>query len=412
MPRIPFLSYLPILLLSVLVSSAIVGCGAPKPIQDEHKVFFPEPPAPPRLQFLHSYTGSKDITDAASSFDTFLAGREEAGRELIKPFGVTIDNNKIYVCDTQASVMVFDLTNRSYHQLEGARGLGKVVQPLNISKDIEGHKFVADPIRGEVLMFDKDDNYMKSFGLSGQWKPLDAVAHEGLLYAVDGKNHNIAVFDIETAKKIRTMGSSAKDVENKEQLGTPTNIAVGPDGLLYITDAGRFKVVIYDRDGHQRGTIGRAGVNLGHFARPRGIAIDSQGLVYVADAAFENVQVFRSDGQLLFFFGGSGSTPGTLTLPAAIAIDYDNVEYFQQYADPNFEIEYLVLVVSQFGDQLVNVYGFGRERGRTYPTDEEVVEQAEETFKEWQIKEGVVPEEEEEEEEETENEEMTPKEEE
>ncbi|MFZ5997484.1 MAG: hypothetical protein ACOYW7_08355, partial [Nitrospirota bacterium] len=53
-------------------------------------------------------------------------------------------------------------------------------------------------------------------------------------------------------------------------------------------------------------------------------------------------------------------------------IDYDNVRYFQKYADPNFTIEYLILVTSQFGDRMVNVYGFGKERGRRYPTDEEL----------------------------------------
>ena len=44
------------------------------------------------------------------------------------------------------------------------------------------------------------------------------------------------------------------------------------------------------------------------------------------------------------------------------------------YAAPEFEIEYLVLVTSQFGDRMVSVYGFGHERGKHYPTEEELQE--------------------------------------
>ncbi len=139
-----------------------------------------------------------------------------------------------------------------------------------------------------------------------------------------------------------------------------------------------------DRDGHELSTIGMSGVNLGHFARPRGVAVDKNGLVYVADAAFENVQIFRKDGQLLLAFGGSGTLPGNLYLPAGVSIDYDNVKYFQKYADPKFKIEYLIIVTSQFGDRLINIYGFGTEEGRAYPTEKELTEKAKEKILKWQ----------------------------
>ena len=42
-----------------------------------------------------------------------------------------------------------------------------------------------------------------------------------------------------------------------------------------------------------------------------------------------------------------------------VKIDYDNVGYFRRYAAPGFEIEYLVMVASQFGLNKVAVFGFG-----------------------------------------------------
>lgn len=371
------------LLLALLLGAATLnGCATtPKPVDKEEAVFFPDPPAAPRLQFLRSFTTSDDLEPGANAFDSFLTGDANKGYHLVKPYGVAIKDGNLYVCDSQATVVVFDLKNKKFHTMEGAKGLGKVVQPLNITPDAQGNKFVTDPVRGEVLMYDSKDFYVKSFGVPGQWKPVDAVAYDGLLYVVDAMEKEIKVFDIASGEKIRSFGRNNKPEEN---LGLPTGITIGADELLYISDSGRFQIVVYDRDGHQRSAIGRPGANLGHFARPRGVATDREGRVFAVDAAFENVQIFRNDGQLLLFFGGSGTGPGKLFLPADVFIDYDNIEYFRKDADPNFDIEYLVFVTSQFGQRLVNVYGFGKEKGRTYPSEEELVEKAEQKLKQWQ----------------------------
>lgn len=370
-----------LLFLLMAFAMSITGCvTTPTPVKNDESVFFPDPPAAPRIQFLRSFTSSDDIMEEGSAFDSFLTGSADQGYHLIKPYGVAIDDGKLYVADSQVTMVVFDVKNKKFHQMAGAKGLGKVVQPLNIAMDDKRNRFVADPVRGEVLMYDKNDFYIKSFGLAGQWKPVDAVPYEGLLYVVDSKGREIKVFDIESTEKIRTFGRNNKPEEN---LGLPTGITIGPDGMLYISDTGRFQIVVYDRDGHERGAIGRPGANLGHFARPRGVAVDREGRVFAVDGAFENVQVFRNDGQLLLFFGGSGTGPGNLFLPADVFIDYDNIEHFQEYAAPNFDIEFLVIVSSQFGKRLINVYGFGKEQGRTYPSEEEMLEKAEEKLKKW-----------------------------
>jgi hypothetical protein len=133
--------------------------------------------------------------------------------------------------------------------------------------------------------------------------------------------------------------------------------------------------VRFDTEGRFKGTIGRAGDNLGHFARPKGLAVDRQDRLYVVDASFSNVQVFNGDGRLLMYFGGSGAAPGHLLLPAKVTIDYDGLPYFAQYVRPEFEAEYLIFVTSQFGDRRVNVFAYGREKGKAYPSDEELLQQ-------------------------------------
>ena len=62
------------------------------------------------------------------------------------------------------------------------------------------------------------------------------------------------------------------------------------------------------------------------------------------------------------FFGGPGQGPGELSLPAQVVVDYDNVDYFRDFAAADFEIEYLILVSSQYGPRKVNVFAFGEPR--------------------------------------------------
>lgn len=355
-----------------LIFILITGCSETIKDTKGPLVFFPEPPDPPRIQFLTSFTGARDIEPPKSAFERFITGEKDDVRRLDKPYGVAIHDGRIYVCDTNAGVIIFDLKNRRYEFLKGAIGQGKLIQPVNISIDEKGNKYVTDPLRKQVVVFDRNDLYVRSYGIIEDWKPVDAVPFGDELYVADIKNGEIKVLDILTGEINRTFGRKG---DPTEWLDRPTNLVFDKEGILYVSDAGRFQIVKFDRDGHLKGTIGRLGVNLGHFARPRGVAVDREGRVFVVDAAFFNVQVFNRDGFLLMFFGGGGTAPGKLVLPAEVVVDYDNIDYFRQYAAPDFELEYVVIVTSQFGDRMVNVYGFGKQKGLKYLTDQELLEQ-------------------------------------
>ena len=113
----------------------------------------------------------------------------------------------------------------------------------------------------------------------------------------------------------------------------------------------------YTLDGEYIDSIGSRGDGLGQFAKLKGIAVDSESNIYAVDASFDNVQMFNNEGKLLMAFGGHYEGPGGLIIPAKVMIDYDNLQYFQKYVDPAFDLKYLIFVTSQYGPDLINVYG-------------------------------------------------------
>ena len=344
--------------------------------KQEAPTLFPPAPELPRIQYLTFYSGLKDIEEQ-SSFNRFVVG-EQQDVKLDKPYGVAMHDGRIYVCDTNATVVVFDLKAKTFRPLKGSTGPGKLIQPININIDRNGIKYVADPARGQIVAFDQNDDYLNAYGEPGAWRPVDAVPFEDRLYVADVANGLVKVFDLTTGDMLKVIGDKG---EPSERIDRPTNLAFDAEGYLYVTDAGRFQVVKFDRDGHFKIAFGKPGDTPGHFARPKGIALDREGRLYAVDASFNNVQIFNHEGRPLMFFGGSGDKPGSFLLPAKVVLDYDNLPYFQKYALPNFQIEYVILVTSQFGPRLVNVLAYGQERGKKYPTDAELLNQIEERRK-------------------------------
>jgi DNA-binding beta-propeller fold protein YncE len=146
------------------------------------------------------------------------------------------------------------------------------------------------------------------------------------------------------------------------QLFHPTNLSIAPDGSVYVTDTTNFRVQQFSADGEFIRVIGAQGMSYGTFSRPKGVALDRDENLYVVDAAFQNVQILGPDAYPLMAFGNAGSERWSINLPTVVKIDYDNVEYFQEYVAPGFDIQYLVLVASQYGLNKVVVFGFGEIR--------------------------------------------------
>jgi streptogramin lyase len=247
-------------------------------------------------------------------------------------------------------------------------GAGRMQRPINVSIDSDGSKYVTDTARNQILVYDRNDSFQVAFGAKDEFKPVDVAIVGDRLYVADIEHHVVQVLDKRSGKVLFKFGRFEDD--QTKSLHQPTNLAVGRDGDIYVVETGNFRVARFTADGKFVRHYGEAGQAAGQFARPKGIAMDRAGRMYVGDAAFQNVQIFDSEGRILMSFGQAVGKAQGLNLPAGVAIDYDNVDYFRSLADPKFGIEYLILVVSQFGPNQVDVYGFGKMKGVDYPPDE------------------------------------------
>ncbi len=249
---------------------------------------------------------------------------------------------------------IIDLEKREMEFFQ-PQGKGKLRIPLNCFVDEKGYLYVADGGRYEIVVFDEKGNYVKCFGEKEKFKPTDVVVYGDKIFVANIANNRINVFSNDSLNKLLY---SIPNVEPESPgfLCSPTNITIRNE-RLYAADFGCSKVQIYGLDGTVLDSVGSQGDRPGQFAKVKGVAVDKELNLFAVDAAFENVQVFNKEGKLLIVFGGHYEGPGGLIIPAKILIDYDNLEYFQKFVDPSFDLQYLIFVTSQYGPDLINVYG-------------------------------------------------------
>ncbi len=350
--------------IALLYALYLSGCATgPKELGP---LFYPSLPNPPRIQHLKTISNVNDLKGSGSNLAAFILAGAANEASIAKPYGLAVDGNKIYVVDTSNNGYgIFDLKENEFRFVMGTGG-GGLSKPINIEIDEDGSKYVADTNRMQVVVFDQDDNYARAYGVEGQFKPTDVAMDDDRLYVSDIQESKIHVLDKRTGETLFTFPSDDKN--SSAHLAHPTNLALDK-GYLYVADSTAARVNKYTTEGEYVMTFGSMGVKPGQFARPKGVAVDKMGNLYVVDAAFDNVQIFSEDGSLLLFFGQAGPERRDLNLPATVVLDYDNHDFYQQYAEPGFNVEYAILVVSQYGNGSINIFGFGTMEGMDYSSE-------------------------------------------
>jgi hypothetical protein len=341
----------------------LTGCHSTGPALEEsdpweHAVFYPPPPDKPRLQFLTSFSVSADLGTVPGQetrgFEKFLFGQQEDVVDWIaKPYGVAVDDHRLYVCDVQKkAVAVLDLEARTFGYLTRER---RMTNPVNLSV-ADGIKYVADPTAGRVFVFDRENELRTVLGVDLKLKPIDVAVRGRRCYLTDMASNQVVVLDVTTGQEMLRMGQAGDGLGQFVLIG---DLALDGDENVYVTDKLLGRVTVFNREGVFQRSFGRAGDSIHNFVRPKGIAVDREGRLWIVDAAPEVTKIYDREGQLLMFFGFPGEKPGSMNMPASIALDDKLVDLFAAYIVPGAEVDFLVFVTNQYGEK-VNVYAFGR----------------------------------------------------
>ena len=326
-----YLVYMSLYAWLLILLSFCHGCGNNRnelSLKPDVQLAWPAPPEKPRIIYLGMISTEADLKAKASwtqGLGELLFGKRKIG-VLVAPSDVAIDrNDRLFVTDSAgATVHLFDLNKRTYKQFANLAGQEKLLKPVGLTI-VDNRIYVVDSILRKVCVFDKKGKFIFSFG-SEHFERPSGIAYspeDEIVYVTDTADHTIEVFTT-GGKFIEQIGSRGMWAG---RFNFPTHLWVDKSGRLYVSDTLNYRIQVFSRDHRFLQTFGQQGDRPGNFAHPCGIATDAFDNIYVTDRQFENVQVFDRQGRILLAFGQEGTQAGQFWLPAGLFIDHRNRIY-------------------------------------------------------------------------------------
>jgi DNA-binding beta-propeller fold protein YncE len=344
MASLALLAALPLAAADKKAKNANSEPDAPKRISiDIRNLVWPQPPEIARIRYLDMYTGEKfdpailqKPKHQKKNWKDVLAGAQSQEEKNVKiPFqfmrvyGVAADSKgNIYAADQAVgAVFIIDPATKDATMIRNGKE-ARFGLINGLAMDDNDRLFVSDSKFHYVLVFNANHQQEAIVGAGVLADPggLAIDRENRFLYVVDTVKDQVVVFDADSYKVLRTIGTTGKKhtLTDPGNFSLPTNVAVDKDGDLYVTDTLNNRVEIFDAEGSFISEFGKSGDGPGRFARPKGIAVDCDGHIWVVDEVQSRVQVFDREGRLLIYFGEQGPYPGQFQAAYGIAIDQKN----------------------------------------------------------------------------------------
>jgi sugar lactone lactonase YvrE len=334
---------------------------------DYSNIVWPNPPTIARIRYLAFYAAQplKDLDapkTAKQGWMDRLAGTvpqsDGGGKvlfQLAQPYGMAVDSKgRLYVADSKVgAIFIFNTETRDVEMIKNKVD-AHFDRIIGLAMDDNDRLFVSDPGLRHVLVFNAQhkaedvitDSMVEPSGLA-----IDVQNRQ--LYVSDIKTDQVLVYDADTFKLKRKMGTGGKEhaLTTPGDFAKPTGVAVDKEGNLYVADTLNDRIEVFDADGGFIRTWGKNGDGPGYFARPKGVTVDSDGHIWVADGMQDRVQVFTPEGQLLISMGGHGLLPGQYQGLVSIASDNKRNRIYTSEIYPGRVQEYRYITDTEY-DQL------------------------------------------------------------
>lgn len=188
-----------------------------------------------------------------------------------------------------------------------------------VAQDAAGNIYVAHTVhpsskrRDAVYVYSGDGAFLRSFGaeFAGGAHGLDLRAEPGgeFLYHCDTGRRKVVKTRLDGTVVWTAECPLQSGAYEKPEQWCPTNVAFGPDGLLFVGDGyGASLIHAYDADGNWKRIVARPGKDPGQVSCPHGMTVDLRGTAFtrepslaVADRGNRRIQYLSLDGKHLGF---------------------------------------------------------------------------------------------------------------
>ena len=288
----------------LLLLLTLAACA---PTSPSVRVLWPVPPDEPRLEFIAGYASEGDFPQTAwQKFSESIFGKTP--HEYFKmPMDAVLDSRgRAYISDIYlGNVRVYDFEARTNHILTS--DTAALVQPVGLAIDSHDRLYVADIKAGQIVVFGPDHEVLRTIRHADLAKPAYLFVDDSKdrLYVTDGKESKVLIFDL-SGKLLKTFGQG--------KIFFPQGIAVSSDGRIFVAEALMARLSIFSPEGEFLRFYGERGDGPGQFDNPKDIAFGPEGMLYVLDARKPSLIIFDKDLQALLALGGERGIKSKLAL--------------------------------------------------------------------------------------------------
>ncbi len=258
--------------------------------------------------------------------------RGTAAGQFRNPIGIAYSGTRVYVADSlNHRIQVFDTNGHFIRQI----AIPDKGRPMNIAAR-NGKIYAADFWNDDVLIFGADGTLERTLGspdragsAPGRFNSPAGVAVDtkGNVYVAGFYNQRVQKFG-PNGRFIRQWGHTGKKgYVEAGWFNYPIDVTVAPNGTLYVADGYNDRIQVFNSDGRfLRKWGGPFAANIrgpfnGWFRTPTGIAVGPHGNVFVADQENNRIQKFTPQGRFLTAFGTPHRGPGYTETAVTVAPD-------------------------------------------------------------------------------------------